>query len=218
MKKAHLTGDWAKVEEVLQRLGKSGGDLDRAIKKAVLQEAQAARTEVIGNFNRGGPRDGPWQARSDFTRAKVEAAGGSNKTLIRNADLRNSVTVVQKDDRAFVGVLRTAQGRDGKSLYNIADIHEHGRGPFAVTWSAKARAFLMAMLREAGIEPDPSKSKPHVGQTTLVKIPARPFLQPAYDFLFGDKNAARARFVDRIVKILEGSTRGAVKKRPGGHH
>lgn len=204
MSKAALTGDWDKLEKLLAKLGKGGRELEKAIQVAVRQEAQEARTQVIKGFNSGGPPGTSWPPRSPTTIATLEGRGlgKHNKTLIVHADLRNSVTVVARGASAFVGVLRMAQSKSGKPLYNVAKIHEYGLGPFAVIWTPKSRAFLMAMWREAGFEPDPSKAKSRVGETRMVTIPKREFLRPVFVALYGDHEAARKRFVERLTRIL----------------
>lgn len=202
----YLYGDWDKA---IKRIKDWEQKLPHSLETALKQEAQELRTAIIQGIDAGGAPGANWPPRSDTTRATMEALGqgNKNKTLIRHGDLRNSITVVSQGQgsgsSAFIGVLRAAVGKAGKSLYNIADIHEHGRGPFAVSWSAKARAYLMALWRQAGFEPDPTKRGPHVGDTVLIRIPARPFLRPVFKALFGDKEAARQRFMGRVVKLLK---------------
>jgi hypothetical protein len=128
-----------------------------------------------------------------------KAGGTGTKALINTGDLVNSIRAIHQGDRSFIGVLRTARTRDGKSLVNVASIHEFGVGPKAVVLTAKARRFLAVMYRQMGIPPKVGKGG---GGTVTIRIPARPFVRPVFKMLFGNHREAGARIVQRLSALL----------------
>lgn len=123
------------------------------------------------------------------------------KALIVQADLRNSITVVRDGDRVLVGVLRTARNRAGRSLVNIAALQEHGSRPIVVHLTPKARAFLHAAFRHAGLD-GPSSGQLGTG-IAVIHIPARPFLAPVFD-KYAQPDQISLRFLERVAKQLSG--------------
>ena len=124
----------------------------------------------------------------------------STKPLIQTGDLLNSVRVVrQGSGKAFIGVLRTARGRDGKSLWNLARIHEFGVGPKAVKMTDKQRKWLMAMLRRVGVKPQHATGG---GGVHIIKIPARPFIRPVFELYYRSESDVAARFLPRLSALL----------------
>jgi hypothetical protein len=76
-------------------------------------------------------------------------------------------------NRVLVGVLRTARSRSGKSLVDIAALQEHGSQPIVMRLTPKARSFLHAAFRHAGLD-EPSAGQPGIG-IGIIQIPARPY-------------------------------------------
>jgi hypothetical protein len=151
-----------------------------------------------------------WKTMGAAIGAGVRQVGGS-KILVQSGTLRNSITVVRRNRQVFIGVLRSAQGRDGRKVYNIARIHEFGAGPFAVKWTPKSRAWWFAQLRQAGISGGGSKgpswaTPSHLGGMRLVRIPPRPFLRPVFRKLYGNFPRANLRYCQRVLAILQGAT------------
>ena len=128
-----------------------------------------------------------------------------DKALLVQGDLRNSITVVKDGDRVLVGVLRSARNSAGKSLVDIAALQEHGSGPIAMRLTPKARAFLHAAFRRAGLD-RPSSGAPGLG-IAIVQIPPRPFLAPVLE-KFGRREHVERRFHERLAKRLGGDFGG----------
>jgi len=60
-------------------------------------------------------------------KAATIAAKGSSKALIDNGDMLRSVNVTKLNPLAyFVGIHRAVKTRDGKSMVNLAEVHEYG--------------------------------------------------------------------------------------------
>lgn len=134
---------------------------------------------------------------------------GGTKALIARADLRNAVAVVPGGDEVFVGVPRKAQGKDGKSLVDVAAIHEFGAGPVAIPMTPAMRRFLFAMLRAAGAA---ERHTPRGGQAggggrgvIIVRIPPRPFLRPSFRLFV---HAAPKRFLGRVAREMRMGSEG----------
>jgi hypothetical protein len=74
-------------------------------------------------------------------------------------------------------------------------------GPIVIRLTPKARAFLHAAFRHAGLD-EPSAGQPGIG-IAIVQIPARPFLAPVFDKYAQPEQISR-RFIERIAALLGG--------------
>lgn len=191
-------GNWEKALRILDAAPKR---LAEAQQKAVLQEAQFFRGKIVEGIREQAPGGQAFAPLAPTTLAIRQFRGfRGTKALIHHGDLRNSVAVVREGDNVFVGVLRSAQSRDGASLANVAAAHEYGSKPIARKLSAKARAFLHAAFRSAGLEKRATGVKTGV---VVSRIPARPFLGPVFEKYRQPEDVAR-RFLGRIAKLLGG--------------
>lgn len=138
---------------------------------------------------------------STSNRVLGQAARGGigTKPLIQHGDLLGSIRAVHKGDVSFIGILRTAKTKDGKSLFNVARSHEFGAGPKAVKMSPKQRRFLMAMFRTIGTAPKVGKGG---GGVLTIRIPPRPFVAPVFKALFGNQKAVGERIKGRLLALL----------------
>lgn len=130
--------------------------------------------------------------------ARKKAGRGGSKPLIVGGDLRNSVSLTEQQSGLFVGVLRGARGKGGKSMHNIAEIHEQGR-TFAVPATARSKAFLAGVFGEPSIINSPAKF-------FIVRIPARPVFEPA--FQAWDKSAFENSVANDVQNELFGDIAG----------
>ena len=105
----------------------------------------------------------------------------------------------------FVGVLRTAKAKSGQPLVNVAAANELGSRAIAVKLTPKARRFLHAAFRAAGVDAQ-AGDRPSTG-IAVVRIPARPFLHPVFEE-HGKPEVVAARFLGRIAGLLEGDLGG----------
>jgi hypothetical protein len=137
-------------------------------------------------------------------KAVAKAAQAKTKALIVNGDLVNAIRVVPSGDGAFIGVLRTARARGGKSLCNIARIHEFGAGPKAVRMTPRQRRYLHAMYRQLGYPPRVGRGG---GGVFTVRIPARPFVRPVYEALYRHGDAAQRRILASLEAYLRRTAR-----------
>jgi hypothetical protein len=188
------TGDWAKAASLLR-----SGPLKMrgAIGMALRQEAQLLRKEIVQGITRQAPGGEPFRPLSPLTIAARKLAGfGGTKALMRRGDLRNAVSVVVKEHEAFVGILRKAKGKDGRSLVNLAEVHEYGKGPIIIPMTPAMRRYLFLLLKRAGVTKKTGRGKGVV----VTSIPARPFLRPAFDKF---SRGARKRFLSRVARLLK---------------
>jgi hypothetical protein len=191
-------GAWSEVGRLLATAPRR---VHAAVDKAILQEAQFLRTKIVEGIREQAPGGRAFAPLAPTTLAIRRFRGFSGtKALIVHGDLRNAVTVVKDGDRAFVGVLRTAQSRSGQSLADVAELQEHGSRPIVMTLTPKARAFLHAVLRRAGLD-RPTDHRASTGIAVL-QIPPRPFLGPVFEKYAQPAEVAR-RFVERVAAHLQ---------------
>jgi len=187
------TGDWA----LAKRLLASGpAKLKAATGMALRQEAQGLRKEIVQGITKQTPGGKGIKPPSELTLAARRMRGfGGTKSLMVRGDLRNAIAVIVRGDEAFVGVPRKARGKDGKSMVDVAQVQEFGSDPIVIPMTPAMRRFLFALLREAGKKPTGGSGKGVV----VVRIPARPFLRPAFKAF---AKGAQKRFLGRVAGLL----------------
>lgn len=201
------TGDWTKAAEILN----SGIQLKKAIHWAVEREAHEAKRRMVKGITAqepGGQKFLPLKAITLIMR-KANGFGGT-KALIVTGQLRNSITVRSVGPGVvFVGVLRNSKRADGKSLYNIARVHELG-ATITMRMTPKMFNFLMRSLRKAGYGGFARdwKVKFHKSmwkvtgssrRVIVIKIPPRPFVQPVIEEMFKNPREVQDRLAKRIA-------------------
>ena len=209
-----ITGDWRRAGRIL---GTGPRVIRLALDVAVQQEAQFFRRKVVEGFREQAPGGQRFKPLSETTLAIRRFTGfQGTKILIVRGDLRNSIKVVVRrgplGSEAFIGVLRSARSRDGKDLVNIARVHEFGSNTFLIEVTPAMRRFLAAAFTQelGGLSGGAGGLSRGV---IVVKIPARPFLQPVIDAFFSGPVAA-ARFQTRVAVAMAGMFGGTGT--PGG--
>lgn len=198
--KVSLLGDWQKAQRIV---GTMGQKFKMASQRAMMQEAQFLRAEIVKGIREGAPGGKAFKELSHLTLAMRKGTGfKGTKPLIRRGELRGSVVVKTEQGGAFVGVLKSARSKDGKSLVNIAEVHEYGAGPFVVPITPKSRRFYHAAMARAGYVPFRGKHPGTRVQVAIIKIPARPFLRPVFD-KFAKPEDVRERFYARLAGVFE---------------
>jgi len=187
------TGDWSLARAMLQA---APARLKMATDRALRQEAEQLRGEVVEGITKQAPAGEAFSPLARFTLAKrrLRKFSGS-KALIRNADLRNAVTATVRNGEAFVGVPRKAKGRDGAQLADVAKLNEFGSDPIIIPVTPKMRRFLHVLRREAG-EGASTAVRTATPGVIITRIPARPFLRPVFDKFRRD---AGKRFLARVA-------------------
>jgi len=190
-------GDWDAARQFVSTASRR---FKEAVDKAVLQEAQFFRTKIVEGLREQAPGGQPFAPLAPTTLAVRRFRGfKGTKALIVRGDLRNSIVVVKQAGGVFVGVLRTAKGKAGQSLVNVAAVHEFGSRPIVLKLSPKARRFLHVAFRSAGLD-SPAGDRPSVG-IAVIRVPARPFLRPTFE-KFGQPEDVSRRFVERVARLL----------------
>ena len=193
------TGAWKQAGKLLATAPRR---LQAAFDNALLQEAQFLRTKIVEGIREQAPGGRAFTPLAPTTLAIRQFRGfRGTKALIVQGDLRNSITVTKDGDRVFVGVLRTARSRTGKSLVDIAALHELGSRPIVLRLTPRARAFLHAAFRHAGLD-GPSAISPSIG-IAVTQIPARPFLAPVFE-KYAQPDQISRRFLERVAAQLSG--------------
>lgn len=147
------------------------GAIKKVQAKLAMHVMRQIREGVRSGFPRGGEKFAP-------NAASTIAQKRSSKPLINHGDLLRSINATQEGGVWFVGVHRNAKAKDGRDMWNIAEIHEFGTDPFDIPVTAKLRGWWFAMVKK-GIFDSPLSPK-----TTVIKHPgivARPFLRPVWD-------------------------------------
>lgn len=192
------TGQWSEAERILRE---GPLKLRDAIHRAVLQEAHFLRGKIIEGLDSQSPGGRRIDPLADSTLAVRRFLGfRGTKALIRRADLRNGFTVRSPGHaQAFIGVLRSARGRDGHMLANVAEVQEFGSRPIVIPITPKMRRFLAAALGKQG------GSGGGGGGTGIIvtRVPARPFIRPVIE-KYGSPDQLRQRFAERLVRLLGG--------------
>jgi hypothetical protein len=192
-------GDWDFARRFVSTAARR---FKEAVDKAVLQEAQFFRTKIVEGLREQAPGGQPFAPLAPTTLAIRRFRGfKGTKALIVRGDLRNSIVVVKQPGGVFVGVLRTAKGKAGQPLVNVAAVHEFGSRPIVLKLTPKARRFLHAAFRSAGLDA-PAGDRPSVG-IAVVRVPARPFLRPVFE-KYGQAEDVSRRFLERVARVLEG--------------
>jgi hypothetical protein len=190
-------GDWDAARRFVATASRR---FREAVDKAVLQEAQFFRTKIVEGLREQAPGGQAFAPLAATTLAVRRFRGfKGTKALVVRGDLRNSIVVVKQAGGVFVGVLRTAKGKSGQPLVNVAAIHEFGSRPIVLKLTPKACRFLHAAFRSAGLD-SPAGDRPSVG-IAVIRVPARPFLRPVFD-KFGQPEDVSRRFLARIVRGL----------------
>ena len=188
---ARKFGDWGKA---LALLTVAGAVTRRAANKAMLQEAQFFRKKIVQGIRQQAPGGKKFKPLADTTLKTRKFQGfRGTKALVRKGDLRNSITVVERGSLIFVGILKSATNKDGKSLVNIGAVHEFGSKPIVIPVTAKMAGFLAGALGGA----------PPAGGVIIVRIPARPFIAPVFR-KFGTTAQVQARMSARLRILLLG--------------
>jgi hypothetical protein len=150
-----------------------------AVKKATAKSAMNLSTMIVKGVRSQAPGGKRFKALEESTRKMKK----SSKALIHHGDLVRSIRAeevrIESGNSAwFVGVNRTAKDRDGKTLWNLAEIHEFGTEDFIIPISAKMRGWWKWQVKR-GVFRAPLNPK---AQNLLHPgVPARPFLTPSYD-------------------------------------
>lgn len=159
-------GEWAKARAAVAGMATR---MSSATDKATRQEAQLFRKMVLRAFNSRGKSNG--KAWAKLKPATIRRKG-SSKPLIDTAQLRNSVSVIEKGNTIFVGVSSKVR-RNGRPLANIAAVHEYGK----------------VIAQQRG------------GKVVLIKIPQRSFIQSTADFHFKPSDVSK-RYAQRVALLM----------------
>jgi phage gpG-like protein len=197
---AFKVGAWVAARKVLATASTRA---KQAAKKAILQEAHFFRGKIVEGIREQAPGGQRFKPLAPMTLALRRFMGfKGTKALIRRGDLRNSITVHQTGNTVFVGVLKTATNRDGKSLVNIGAVHEFGSKPIVIRVTPAMRRFLHMVARKEGL-PASGGSGGGGSGVIVLRIPKRPFLQPVFD-KYGSKAQVAARMRARLAFLLSG--------------
>jgi hypothetical protein len=177
-----LIGDWAKCKAFLERLD---DNFKKAYKTGLNRIGQAAVKSLKKGMTEGAPGGQRYAPNHPFTIARK----GSSKPLINHGDLRNSITSRVIDGATvFVGVLRTAKGREGHPLVNIAAVHELGDGQGGDLY-IKVTPKMRAWFHRQGL---------HLKNSTkYIRILRRPTFEPVFE---AEKENWQELFIETVLK------------------
>jgi hypothetical protein len=193
-------GDWAKAARLLKQ---GPAIIEEAGRKALKQEAEFFRTKIVQGIRDQEPGGKHFKPLSPKTIAVRRFLGfDGTKALMRSGYLRNSITVTNRGNDFFTGMLRSAKSKGGQSMVNIAELQENGSRPILIKMTPPMMRLLAAAFRAAGLTaPEPSGAG--ATRILIVQIPARPFIGPVFD-KYGPISVARPRMEERLRQILIG--------------
>ena len=205
--KIRRIGDWGEARALLSRRGRER--FKKTLILAVRKEAEYARGLLVTGIRKQAPGGKKFKELSPQTLARRRMGGfRGRKALIVRGDLRNAIHTKHFPKASFVGVLRTAKSKTGKSLVNIMAIQEYGSKPIVIPITKKMLRFFAIMNRKVGTRSSMRTGGGGggvfgVGGFIIVKIPARPVFAPVFKMHFG-KAAAQSRMLNRISLLLKG--------------
>ncbi len=189
------TGDWIRARSLL---GTLPAELGAAVEKALRQEGQLLRREIVEGITRQAPGGEAMRPLAATTIAARLLRGFSGtKALIWRADLRNAISSIYERGQVFVGVPRKARDRQGRPTVDIAELNEFGSDPIVVRVTAKMRRFLAALYARAGAPAQEGSGSG--GGFVVLRIPPRPYLRPAFEKF---RQGVDRRFVARVAGLL----------------
>lgn len=196
------SGEWDQARAAVRRLR---ARFTQAKNTALLQEGHYFRAKILDTFNTSGASAGTkWEPLKALTIANKK---GKSKPLIARGDLKNSVVVLPKTDKVFIGVPSKKTSRDGTRMVDIAAVHEFGK-VIVIPVTKRMIGFFFAMLRDLGVSSEEvpasgvggSSFRP--GGVLIVRIPARSYLRSTFKHEYGNVPAARKRFAARVAKKM----------------
>jgi len=201
-------GQWDVARRILATAPARVG---RALDMATQQEAHYMRRLIVQGIREQAPGGKAFRPLAPSTlKVRELRRFRGTKALIVRGDLRNSITVQRvSSGAAFVGVLRSARAKDGRSLANVAEVHEFGSNPIVIRITPKMRALLHMMNRERGrnAKGQFTRNRSQYAQASkgfvVIRIPARPFIRPVAETHFKPAEV-RQRFLARVGLALNG--------------
>lgn len=203
----NLKGD----EVVASMLMRFQAKAPSALRQAILKEANDLRAQMVKGVRDQAPGGATFKPLAAST---IRMKRGKSKALINYGDLIRSINVTEIGDirtggAAFVGVHRTARPKGkagqarasalGKSLVNVAAIHEFGSRPFQIPVTPRLRRFWFAMFKKGIFKKPLKKSRTVINHPG---VPARPYIRPTFA-------AWRVGLAERIAKrLLDALTKG----------
>lgn len=143
-----LYGDWGKAAKLADGLA---GRFQKAVDAAVMAEGQYLRGQIVKGIRSGAPGGKAFAPLSPITLAVRKMRGmGGTKPLVVSGGLVGGIVAVRVGRAVFIGLLRQAKSKAGKSLANVGAIHEFGAS-WSQTLTPKARRFLFAAIRNGGL-------------------------------------------------------------------
>lgn len=190
-----LEGDWTKSKPAMRKVARM---MDVKIRSFLIREAEIMRMLVVHTFAaQGVPR--PWLKLSPWTIAgrRLHRFRGT-KALIWSGEMRKSISTQWNEGRksAFCGIKYNTKSSDGRSMVNIARIHEFGSKKIAIRITPRMRKYLAVLARylPRGAR---RKKRDKITVTGIVvfRIPPRPFMRPQLPvFRLNAERRARAFF------------------------
>ncbi len=184
-----FTGDWRRARRLLAG---SAAKLRRGMEAAVREEAKRAKAEVVRGIRKQAPGGKSLERPSPITLASRRLEGLRGRGALRaSGELLGAITSVVRGLDAFVGIKRSARGQDGRRLAEVADAQERGVGPIAIAMTPAMRRYLGLLKSRGGGSGGGSGA-------VVVRVPARPFLKPAFESAI---RGARRRLAAHVRRL-----------------
>lgn len=164
------------TKNIQSHINRISNGLEKEITRNMKVQALALKALIQKGIISGAPGGTPFLPLAEST---ILMKGGKSKPLINKGNLVGSISVdIVGDNEFFVGVNRSKKTKDGKELFNIAEVHEEGTEPFEIEITSKMRMFF-GYMHSAGIIDYRLKKT-----TNIIKhpgVPKRSFIAPSFE-------------------------------------
>lgn len=198
-----LDGDWSKQKMTAKKLM---NHMPQRIEVFLRREAEVMRALVIVAYDAQGiPHR--WKKLSPWTIAGRRLHGfRGTKALVWTGEMRKSISTAwdSASQSAFCGIQYQTKSADGKSMVNIAKLHEYGSKRIAIKITPRMRRYLavLAKFLPRSARMKKKDRKRHIATGIIViQIPARPFMRTQLPvFRLNAPVRARKFFMEWIFK------------------
>lgn len=199
MIKTELKGDWGRLR---RDLGLMGRDTRPAQRQALREEAEFIRKKIVEGIRSQAPGGRRFKPLSPLTMVMRQFLGiKGDKALIEQGDLIRSIVVMNGGPWSVgVGVSPDAVNSEGRSISQIARIHEAG-ADYRLKLTERMRRYLAMVFRKAGMG-DKGGSGTSSGTIHIV-IPPRPFLSPIFEQHVQNRAVFERRVARRFFSALK---------------
>lgn len=227
---------------LIDQLHEARVNMPKVMHRIIAAEGEALRAEMIRGIRDQAPGGKPFLKLNKLTLITRQLRGFRGKKILTvSAQLIAGIRVKAKGTEAFVGVTADLKRTErGQQLWRVARLQEYG-GVIVMRRTPRMMRFLMVLLRKArmgrtirrrskrsgrflkgrwqpaGAAAVRSKNTAQRGSrgVIVVRVPARPYMQPALRVYQGAKAKIARRALEAMQRALAGKLKRGTTKRAG---